>query len=155
LVSVYWSLRGDRLRDVRRGGLAKWKEEVLRVSDRAAPFLEQLHDPEQILFASYGDIRMSSWHEEGIVFLGDAAHAMSPQLAQGRNLGVVDGVVLAECLHVHRRVPAALAAYDQRRRRHLATYQLATRWLTPFFQGDVGLLSIVRDLGFPVACAVP
>jgi 2-polyprenyl-6-methoxyphenol hydroxylase-like FAD-dependent oxidoreductase len=41
------------------------------------------------------------------------------------------------------------------RRRHLIYYQRATRWLTPFFQGDSRVLGWLRDVGFPLACRIP
>jgi hypothetical protein len=33
-------------------------------------------------------------------------------------------------------------------------YQWASRWLTPFFQGDSRLLAIARDVGFPIGAAI-
>ncbi|MDC4226010.1 MAG: FAD-dependent monooxygenase [Candidatus Manganitrophus sp.] len=38
------------------------------------------------------------WVTEGAALIGDAAHAMNPHVAQGRNTAMEDGLVLAEVL---------------------------------------------------------
>ncbi|MQY09275.1 FAD-dependent monooxygenase [Actinomadura macrotermitis] len=48
--------------------------------------------------------------------LGDAAHAMTPNLGQGANQALEDAVTLAALLDAHPHVPDALAAYDRERR---------------------------------------
>jgi 2-polyprenyl-6-methoxyphenol hydroxylase-like FAD-dependent oxidoreductase len=85
------------------------------------------------------------------VFLGDCAHAMSPQLGQGANLALVDAVALADALAANESVPRALAAYSAARRRPLAFYQVMTRALTPLFQGDSRVLAFLRDRLFPLS----
>jgi 2-polyprenyl-6-methoxyphenol hydroxylase-like FAD-dependent oxidoreductase len=51
------------------------------------------------------------------VVLGDAAHAMTPDLGQGACQALIDAVVLTECLTGSSTVEDGLAAYDRRRRR--------------------------------------
>ena len=87
------------------------------------------------------------------MFLGDAAHAMSPQLGQGCNLALLDALTLAECVAEHDTPKAALMAYSARRRPQLVTYSRLTRWLTPFFQSDYRLLGWLRDRLMGPACA--
>ena len=89
-----------------------------------------------------------------MVYLGDAAHAMSPQLGQGANLALVDAWVLSECLAAA--PPAqALANYSRLRRFNLLYYQLATRYLTPFFQSDLEPVGWFRDVAMPLASKIP
>lgn len=65
-------------------------------------------------------------------------------------------MVLADALAAEERdLGAALDAYSRERKDHLAFYQFATRWLTPFFQGDVSWLGHLRDIGMPIAAKVP
>lgn len=97
---------------------------------------------------------MKRWHGERVAVLGDAAHALSPQLGQGVNLALVDAAVLAECL-AESGLEEALETYTCRRRKHVGFYQFATRWTTPFFQSDYLELGRIRDLGFPVGMKVP
>jgi 2-polyprenyl-6-methoxyphenol hydroxylase-like FAD-dependent oxidoreductase len=50
------------------------------------------------------------------VLLGDAAHAMTPNLGQGGAQAIEDGFVLAACLADHATPEAAFAAYQEHRR---------------------------------------
>ncbi|HEY2509967.1 MAG TPA: NAD(P)/FAD-dependent oxidoreductase [Polyangiaceae bacterium] len=155
LVSLFASVRADAVEAVRARGLEAWKDDVLSVAPHAAPVLDQIASFEQLTFAAYFDVTMPRWHAHRVVFLGDAAHATSPQLGQGCNLALVDAADLADALQASRSLPAALERYTATRRDHLAYYQLATRWLTPFFQSDDDWLGVLRDLALGPACAVP
>ena len=149
VVSLFWSIRADRVDAWRAAGLAAWREHVLRFEPRAEPILATIDDLRDLLFAKYYDVAMWPWHRDRLVYLGDAAHGTSPQLGQGANLALMDAVELADCLAAHADLPTALAAYSAARRRHLAYYQLMTRALTPFFQGDSRVLGWLRDRIFP------
>ncbi len=151
VVSLFWSIRADRVPAWRAAGLAPWKADVLRYEPRAGFVLDQISDAAQVLFTQYRDVRMRGWHESGVVFVGDAAHATSPQLGQGANLALWDAMALADAVAAHPRVDDALAAYTASRRRHLGYYQFATRALTPFFQGDSRVLGWLRDVTFPMS----
>jgi 2-polyprenyl-6-methoxyphenol hydroxylase-like FAD-dependent oxidoreductase len=152
VVSLFWSLRADRFDAWRDAGLAAWKEHILRYDRRAGPLLDQITDPAQVVFARYRDVAMRGWHEPGAVFIGDAAHATSPQLGQGANLALWDAMVLADSLAAAGDgLDGGLAGYTRARRPHLGFYQLATRSLTPFFQSDSRLAGFLRDVLFPVS----
>lgn len=156
LLSLFWSIRGDRVDEWRKRGLAKWKEEVLELSEDAASILDQIVDQKQVLFAAYHDVVMHRWTTRNVVYLGDAAHATSPQLGQGCNLALWDAMVLADALNAEERdLARGLDAYTRERRDHLAFYQVATRWLTPFFQGDEAWLGQLRDFGMPLMAKLP
>lgn len=149
LVSMFWSLQLNQYDAWKQRGLKAWKEEVLRLVPRSEAFLSQITEPEQLIRASYYDVVMKRWSTDRAVVIGDAAHAMSPQLGQGVNLALFDAMVLAECLEQHYTVGEALQAYNHRRKRHLRFYQFATRWATPFFQSSFWPLGLVRDWVFP------
>jgi len=56
------------------------------------------------------------WWDERLVLLGDAAHAMAPNVGQGANSALVDAVVLLDELRRAPSLDRALATYDTRRR---------------------------------------
>jgi len=156
LLSLFWSIRGDRVDEWRKRGLAEWKKEVLELSPDVEPILDQIIEEKQVLFAAYHDVVMHRWTTRNVVYLGDAAHATSPQLGQGCNLALWDAMVLADCVAAEERdLARALDAYTRARRDHLAFYQVATSWLTPFFQGDEAWLGALRDIGMPLMNKIP
>ncbi len=154
-VSLYFSLRADRIDAFRAADFGAWKREVLACDRRAGFVLDQLPSAASMLFARYRDVVMSRFTGPGLVYVGDAAHAMSPQLGQGANLALYDAKVLAESCASEPDVARALARYDRERRAHLGFYQRVTRWLTPFFQGDASIFGTVRDLAMPLGLALP
>jgi 2-polyprenyl-6-methoxyphenol hydroxylase-like FAD-dependent oxidoreductase len=151
LVSVFWSVRADRVTALRREGLDAWRAQARRLNPGAAPVIDQIQDMDQLLFTQYRNTQMKQWHAEAMVFIGDAAHATSPQLGQGANLALWDASVLADCIAESATINDALAAYTKTRLRHLNYYQFATRTLTPFFQSDSRLAGWFRDATFPMS----
>jgi len=154
VVSIFWSLPRARLDAFRARPVSEWRERVVAYEPRAAPFVADAGEGEEILFASYRDVVLSRFHGDHVVFLGDAAHAMSPQLGQGANLALFDAMVLADALAADEALADGLSRYTRERLPHLGFYQWASRWLTPFFQGDSRFLALVRDVGFPIGSAI-
>lgn len=154
VVSLFWSLGAHELANWQRGGLDAWKAEVAAVDPRIKFVLDQITSYQQVTFATYRDVLMTHWHDRGVVFIGDAAHATSPQLGQGANLALVDALVLADAVAATTSIDRALDLYARTRRVHLRYYQRMTRWLTPWFQSSSGMLGWLRDQIFPVANAI-
>jgi 2-polyprenyl-6-methoxyphenol hydroxylase-like FAD-dependent oxidoreductase len=67
-------------------------------------------------WASFHDVRCRSWHAGRVSIIGDAAHAMSPNLGQGACLAMTTAVALGQALDVHDDVPSALAAWEASQR---------------------------------------
>ncbi len=155
VVSLFWSMRCDQVDAWRAGDLGAWKRRVLELEPLAAPVLEQIRAPGDLLFARYADVRLRRWHGERVVVLGDAAHATSPQLGQGANLALWDAMTLADHLAAaDGAVGVALDAYSAARRAHIRYYQLAARWLTPLFQSDSRVGGWLRDRAMPLAMRI-
>jgi len=82
------------------------------------------------------------WTDGRVTLLGDAAHAMTPNLGQGAAQSIEDGVVLAKCLQEAPDVPAALQEYERRRlerantvARQARTLAKMARWRSPLMCG--------------------
>jgi 2-polyprenyl-6-methoxyphenol hydroxylase-like FAD-dependent oxidoreductase len=55
------------------------------------------------------------WHDDRVVLLGDAAHAVSPHAGQGASMAIEDAVVLAACLPARASCGMAFAAFQRLR----------------------------------------
>ncbi len=146
LTSLFWSLPTAEFAAWQARGLAEWKQEVLRLWPGLESLLANFTDLDQLRLAEYCDVRMPRWHNNGVVVIGDAAHATSPQLGQGTNLALFDAFVLNEVLQQENNIDAALARYTKTRGDHLRYYQWASRMLTPLFQSRQRVLPVLRDL---------
>lgn len=156
VVSLFISVRADRAQALKDSGAEGVRQHVLSVAPEAEQILDQLDDASALLFAEYRDVAVAPLFVDRTVFLGDAAHAMSPQLGQGANLALWDAMVLCDQLPLDvPDIPAALAAFASARHQHLRFYQWMTRGLTPFFQSDSRLLGAIRNTVMPLAVRVP
>lgn len=147
-VSFFWSLRADGFGRWQEEGIATWRDEVAALWPEVTSHVGTIGDCAQLARASYRDAVLRDWHRGRLVLVGDAAHAMSPQLGQGVNMALFDALALRDALRAHERIEAALAAYQHERRRHVRIYQWWSRWLTPLFQSERDVLAGLRDLAF-------
>src|SRR4029077_8731791 len=67
---------------------------------------------------------LPEWTRGRVTLLGDAAHPTMPTLAQGANMAIEDGFVLARALADHDDVETALAAYVAQRQPRAARVTL-------------------------------
>ncbi len=95
---------------------------VGRLRDRFAGFaapvpqlLDQLDDPAGVHVAPIEEVSRQSWGRGAVVLVGDAAHGMSPNMAQGASLAFEDALVLAACLRDAVTVSDAVASFVARR----------------------------------------
>ena len=154
-VTLFWSLRVAEMKAVRARGLAPLKAELLDIWPELEKMLGSLTSFDQFSEATYRDVVMSGFRRDRVLFLGDCAHGMSPQLGMGANLALADAATLAGALARTSSLDAALALFEATRRRTLSIYSLVSRWLTPFYQGDARAVGWLRDLTFGPACAFP
>jgi 2-polyprenyl-6-methoxyphenol hydroxylase-like FAD-dependent oxidoreductase len=146
-VSLYWSVENARVEELRGRGLVWFKRTIHELTSEADEVLDRITDIDQLVHASYRDVVMRPFHSgDGLVFVGDAAHAMSPQLGQGANLALLDAVALAGAIESSDRIDRALEAYDAATRRHVGVYTWMSRLMTPLFQSTFDVLGPPRDL---------
>jgi salicylate hydroxylase len=149
--AFFWSLRTADFAAWREAGLAAWKQRVLSLWPETASLLAAITAPEQMTLAAYEHHTLSQPFGNGIIFIGDSAHATSPQLGQGANMALLDAAALAQAFRNSASVQDAALHYARQRRFHVRLYQAMSRLFTPFYQSDSVLLPLARDTLVSVA----
>ncbi|WP_055335169.1 FAD-dependent oxidoreductase [Ralstonia solanacearum] len=151
-LSMFWSLRSDALEAWRQTDIGQWKQQVLRLWPQSAPIVEQIRTHEDLPFAVYRHTWPHALARPPYCVIGDAAHAMSPQLGLGTTLAAQDALAIASAVQAYGPVDGALA-YHASRLRIVQAYQSVSRALTPCFQAKYG--SWARDIVFAAGLRVP
>ncbi|GHG25317.1 MULTISPECIES: FAD-dependent oxidoreductase [Amycolatopsis] len=113
---AYLAPKGE---DLRKQGIEAFRENVTQICPE---FHDRVHELATMDDVKFLDVRLNllpQWHVDGLLCLGDAAHAMSPIGGVGINLAVQDAVaaatLLAEPLRRGRPTEAELAKVRARR----------------------------------------
>ncbi|MER6303494.1 FAD-dependent oxidoreductase [Kitasatospora sp. NPDC001539] len=103
----------------RAEGIERFRERIARVFPQYADRVDQLAGLDDVHLLDVRLNRLDRWYTDGLLLIGDAAHAMSPAGGIGINLAIQDAVaaatLLAEPLRRGRPTPAALARVQRRR----------------------------------------
>ncbi|MDO4263636.1 MAG: FAD-dependent monooxygenase [Deinococcus sp.] len=91
------------------------------------------------------ELRRHHWVRGPLALVGDAAHAMTPNLGQGAALGIEDAAVLARALQRYSPGPHAFAVYEQVRRNRVAALARTSRILGRAGQWEHPLLVTLRN----------
>lgn len=126
------------LDEIRRR-FAAWAEPIPRLLDATSPDAVIYHD-------LYEAPRLSAYVRGRVVLLGDAAHAMTPDLGQGAGQAIEDAVTLAEAVDAD-----DLLAYDRLRRRRTQSIAQRSRRLGKIAQVSSGPVAAVRDAAMRMA----
>ncbi len=84
--------------EVKAAGLPALRCALAEVLPEFAGHLEDLQDWKQFSLLSVESSRLGRWHGRGLLFIGDAAHVMSPALGVGINFAIKDAVAAANVL---------------------------------------------------------
>jgi 2-polyprenyl-6-methoxyphenol hydroxylase-like FAD-dependent oxidoreductase len=98
----YWQcayvLSKDSADRLRSEGLPKFQKGILDVVPSLQDRIHELDDWDKVKLLTVQVNRLRHWAKPGLLFIGDAAHAMSPVGGVGINLAVQDAVAAANLL---------------------------------------------------------
>jgi FAD-dependent urate hydroxylase len=89
-------------------------EEIL--AQFAAPGAALADAGHEVHVSTIQEVVLDRWVQGHVVLVGDAAHATSPNMAQGAAMALEDALVLRRCLLGGQAIPAALTAFEASRR---------------------------------------
>jgi 2-polyprenyl-6-methoxyphenol hydroxylase-like FAD-dependent oxidoreductase len=105
--------------DVKQKGIAEFRDQVVAMSPSLRVRIDELKNWEDVKLLTVAVDRLREWHRNGLICIGDAAHAMSAVGGVGINLAVQDAVaaanILAEPLKAGRVTREHLEAVQRRR----------------------------------------
>jgi 2-polyprenyl-6-methoxyphenol hydroxylase-like FAD-dependent oxidoreductase len=152
---------------LRARGLDAFRHDVVELMPEASESVQAVTSLDDVKHLDVRMNRLHRWHTDGLLCIGDAAHAMSPAGGMGINVAVQDAVaaaaVLAEPLRQHRVAGRDLGAVRRHRLFPTAVAQalqrlIHRRLLGPIIHGEAAgppmrLLRLVERV--PWLAAVP
>lgn len=111
--------------------------------DPVPAMLDEALRAAELWFAPVEEVSPPTWSKGRVVLIGDAAHASSPNMAEGASMAMEDALVLAETLAASGDVDTALASFRARRSKRVEHVQHTThrrdrlRYLHPFVRRTI------------------
>jgi 2-polyprenyl-6-methoxyphenol hydroxylase-like FAD-dependent oxidoreductase len=135
---MYWFTGKNMPAGERKDDTGEQKKQLLRDLFRGwhAPIeaVIEATDPATIIRADVYELEpLQHWSKGRVALLGDAAHAMTPNMGQGACQAIEDAVVLGSCMKEENDVPTALRLYEARRLKRVervATQSRRIGWLS-------------------------
>lgn len=166
LSSIFWSMPSEQLSGflTSKYSLDMWLKQLNQrwpnVAEWMAHILPHIDDHEKWLSANYRDVVLSKFGQSRFGVIGDAAHAMSPQLGQGANMALLDAWALGQSFQMalqNKKLDLDILwkSYHQYRKASIGFYQFFSRLLTPLYQSNHVWTGPLRDLSFSLMYQLP
>jgi 2-polyprenyl-6-methoxyphenol hydroxylase-like FAD-dependent oxidoreductase len=91
-------IRKGAFEEIKRRGLEAFREEIVGVAPFLRDSIGEIDDWGKVKLLTVQVNRLRQWYRPGLLFIGDAAHAMSPAGGVGINLAIQDAVAAANLL---------------------------------------------------------
>ena len=149
---------------IREGGLDAFHKKLTEICAFLGDRVQELGEWSDLRLLSVAIDHLETWYRDGLICIGDAAHAMSPVGGVGINLAIQDAVAAANLLYepLNRgsRVPVAVLRQLQKRRtfpaRMIQALQVRIQKGIVDGRGNTGVPLIMRLVDrFPVLRRIP
>jgi 2-polyprenyl-6-methoxyphenol hydroxylase-like FAD-dependent oxidoreductase len=128
---IFCSVAPGRWDEIRAGGLGEWIDSWRPFGGEVVELLLAVPDWERASYDELHELHLDRWVAPPVFVIGDAAHAMTPNLGQGANCAMVDALVavrlLAEARDGGDTIEHAGARYESIRKRFVTRVQTAAR----------------------------
>lgn len=91
----FWGGSGKTVKAIDATPYPDWSERVCKRFPMMQRVVEHQHEWSGLVRLLHRSVRCERWSRDNVVLIGDAAHAMSPNLGQGANCALVDALALA------------------------------------------------------------
>ncbi|MGH3774767.1 MAG: FAD-dependent monooxygenase [Pseudonocardiaceae bacterium] len=98
------------------------------------PLISPQRDLDKTPWLNFTRITNTVWYHDNVVLMGDAAHTTHFSIGSGTTLAMKDAIGLADSLHAHDDLQAALKDYAEKRRAGIAGLQGAAVSSTEWFE---------------------
>jgi 2-polyprenyl-6-methoxyphenol hydroxylase-like FAD-dependent oxidoreductase len=115
----FWGGSGQTTADATTRDFASWKDDVCRKFPPMQAIMSRYDSWDGMVRLQHRSVRCDTWSRGNVVLIGDAAHAMSPNLGQGANCALVDALALASHIaagNLDGDLSSALTRFEQDRR---------------------------------------
>ncbi|NND97708.1 MAG: NAD(P)-binding protein [Pirellulaceae bacterium] len=110
-----------------------------------AEAISRINEVEGLVSREFLEVHLPTWNRGRIVLLGDAAHAMTPNMGQGAAMAIEDAYVLANCLAKAERAEQAIRQYQTIRRKRVDWMQKQSGAIGWIMQSESLFFRFVRD----------
>lgn len=128
---------------------ALFKEAFVDIGPQFEPIFNKIEHADQLIFTALSELLDHPWHTGRVVLIGDAAHAMTPNLGQGGAMAIEDAVMLGRLLAAGGEVPQILADFVAARLEQVRSVQDRSRAFGSLahLAGQPGADRLLRDHG--------
>lgn len=125
---TYWQcgyiIAKGEFEHIKGRGIEQFRRDLAMLASPLAPFVDELQNWDQIKLLTVTVDHLKKWYREGLLCIGDSAHAMSPVGGIGINLAIQDATAAANVLvpAFRKGVPGVADFARLQKRRALATH---------------------------------
>jgi 2-polyprenyl-6-methoxyphenol hydroxylase-like FAD-dependent oxidoreductase len=149
---IYWFLTKNAPPGGMQGTADEQKQrmqELVRGWHAPIPAMIQATEAQTIIYTELNELEpLDQWHRGRVVLLGDAAHAMTPNLGQGACQAIEDAVTLGQCLKDAGDVEASLDLYEHKRVEHVKRVVADSRRFGDVAHDEISPPCLLRDETF-------